>query len=150
MRLKLKNCNCKDVEREKFLCDACFNEIMNDMIGKDKMDVIKCDGCYQYVRRESVNSNYPDSGSEIHLDGGYGMFHDSGRMTAILCHDCTIAIVRMIRSFSESDNISHSVSVKSQAYPLCCEYSWTFDDDHKVVRGSKFHFVPGLIYEENR
>ena len=101
-------------------------------------EIVYCDKCENKI---PLNPN-PDNALELRLTGGYGMFVDLMEIDLTFCHKCAVELFRTIPSLSQ-DKIGglHSVSYKSDDYPLCCEYSWKFEDESdKVVLGTKEHF----------
>lgn len=103
-------------------------------------DIIYCDKCENSIE---INPN-PDRSLNISITGGYGMFIDSEMIELLFCHDCSVELFRSIPNLS-SDKIyaQHSVSNKSKDYPLCCEYSWSFDDNKEMVYGTEENFKKG-------
>ena len=99
-------------------------------------DVIYCDKCENAIL---LDPN-PDRALSITMTGGYGMFIDLEMFELLFCHSCSVELLRTIPNLS-GDRIGgqHSVSHFSEDYPLCCEYSWTFDNDRTVI-GTKENF----------
>ena len=95
-----------------------------------------CDKCESVIE---INPN-PDRALCLTLTGGYGMFIDSDLVSLIFCHNCSVEFFRMIPQLSQDKfNGQHSVAYDDKDYPLCCEYSWMFDDK-KIIFGSKENF----------
>jgi hypothetical protein len=97
---------------------------------------IYCDKCESQI---FLQPN-PDNALNLKLTGGYAMFVDLTEIDLTFCHDCTVELFRSIPSLS-ADKIGsqHSVRTDSKDYPLCCEYSWTYENN-QVVLGTKTHF----------
>lgn len=119
-----------------------MNSANESLLGDEKM--VKCDMCENHFR--SYNGGVPERGMDIHFGGGYGLFHDadlkSHMESVILCHDCALVVIRMFPKFRYQKGW-HSVSVDANDYPLCCEYSWTFerqDGKLNLIYGGKNHF----------
>lgn len=90
-------------------------------------DMCFCDKCESLIPNDS--SCNPDRALTLRLDGGYGMFIDLTTINLIFCHDCAVEFFREIPSLTpDKINGMHSVSCKSNDYPLCCEYSWTISE----------------------
>lgn len=118
-------------------------EMLDDRRQAEKQMII-CDMCENKFEQDDYNSNIPDRGMDVILGGGYGLFHDDienrCQKIVILCHDCSLKLVRMIPKFADEKGW-HSVSYKAKDYPLCCEYAWTFEDGTtETVYGTKNHF----------
>lgn len=106
------------------------------------MTLIKCDMCE--IESNCNNGEIPERGLSVNLLGGYGLFHDDIDnqcvKNIILCHDCSLKLIRMIPKFAD-DKGWHSVSYRSDEYPLCCEYSWTFEKNTlKTIYGTKENY----------
>jgi hypothetical protein len=124
------------------------------------ISILQCDMCLQYTRTEHTDYPFLDNGSQISTQGGYGEFFDgfTNQTSAIditLCHDCTLKLFRMIPKLSHNNiNRLHSVSSIETNYPLCCEYSWTIDNEgpkdeygnHPTIKGTIEHAVSQTIY----
>lgn len=109
-----------------------------------EVKIIICDMCEKEYESDEFNPSTPDRGLDLYLVGGYGLFHDDienkCEKKVILCHACSLKLVRMIPKFANEKGW-HSVSIHSDEYPLCCEYSWTFEDGTtETVYGTKDHF----------
>lgn len=99
--------------------------------------IIYCDKCENSIE---MNPN-PERSLNISITGGYGMFIDLEMVELLFCHDCSLELFRSIPSLSRDKmNAQHSVSFKSPGYPLCCEYSWTFEGD-ETIYGTKENYV---------
>lgn len=106
--------------------------------------MIECDMCERQFEDDEYNSGTPERGLEVSLIGGYGLFHDDienhCEKKIVLCHDCSLKVIRMIPKFAD-DKGWHSVSYKSEDYPLCCEYSWSFEEGTtNTIYGTKQHY----------
>ena len=108
-----------------------------------------CDKCESIIPTDRL---YQDNALDITLTGGYGMFMDLLTVELIFCHSCAVEFFRTIPMLSaDKMNGLHSVSIHNEDYPLCCEYSWTFDENAKrdengkieVIYGTKEHFDKG-------
>lgn len=169
-------CTCELDAINNFLCDYCVEQIKNENNTKtnvsnrntvikttnDGIDVIQCEMCEKYVKTEFQGHDYPfaDGGSEIEIIGGYGQFYDALSddeiIKATLCHDCTLKLFRSIPKLKNLRGL-HSVSYLSENYPLCCEYSWTIDQDskkdehgnHPIINGVPSDWNPQTTYEVN-
>ena len=120
---------------------------------------MQCEMCLQYTRTEHPDYPFLDNGSQITINGGYGEFFDTidqpnGIMLTI-CHDCTLKLFRMIPKLSaDKINRLHSVSYFEANHPLCCEYSWTIDEqgprdesgNRPVINGTIEHAVSQTTY----
>lgn len=120
---------------------------------KDGITIVQCDKCLQWVRAEHDDYPYADNGCQIHINGGYGEFIDiignEELPMILLCHDCTLELFRSIPKLRQ-DLIKngHSVSIHNPNHPLCCEYSWCFDEtNHEVKMGTKENFKPQKTFE---
>ena len=127
----------------------------------DNTNVVQCEMCERYVKTEwqghiyNHNSAYAERGSTITFVGGYGEFIDLVDISALLCHDCTLKLFRMIPKLKNFKGM-HSVSIYDDSYPLCCEYAWTLpddfkfgDDSSKTIYGTPENFKPQKSYEVN-
>lgn len=137
-----------------------FNEDV--ILLEDGTTVIQCEMCEQYVKTEYQGSHndkfYPfiERGSQITITGGYGEFIDLTKVQALLCHDCTLMLFRMIPKLKNLKGM-HSVSIYDENYPLCCEYSWTFsetlditsNEEPETIYGSVENFKSQTTYEVN-
>lgn len=123
------------------------------------ISILQCEMCLQYTRTEHTDYPFLDSGSQITIDGGYGEFFDNIQqpqgINLTICHDCTLKLFRMIPKLSPQNYKGlHSVSYFETNHPLCCEYSWTIDQqgpqdqygNHPVIYGTPEHAVPQTTY----
>lgn len=106
------------------------------------MKTVKCDMCEKEFKDE--NGGTPERGLDVYLVGGYGLFHDDienrCEKKIVLCHGCSLKIIRMIPKFAD-DKGWHSVSYKAEDFPLCCEYSWSFEEGTtNTIYGTKQHY----------
>jgi hypothetical protein len=121
--------------------------------------ILQCEMCLEYTRTEHSDYPFLDNGSEITINGGYGEFFDNinqpDGIKLTICHDCTLKLFRMIPKISaDKINRLHSVSYFETNHPLCCEYSWTIDEEglldqqgnHPVINATIEHAVPQTTY----
>jgi len=108
------------------------------------MNITICDMCQKQYEVDEFNAPTPERGLDVYLIGGYGLFHDdienSCQKKITLCHDCSLKLIRMIPKYANQKGW-HSVSYRANDYPLCCEYSWTFEEGTtETIYGTKDHF----------
>jgi hypothetical protein len=96
-----------------------------------------CDKCESVIE----NRFYQDRAMDIRLTGGYGMFMDLMDVELIFCHSCSVEFFRSIPKLSpDKVNGMHSVPYDAVDYPLCCEYSWSFN---KIGEGHQYETIHG-------
>lgn len=106
----------------------------------------QCQGCGLQKTFDPFSDGI-DNGSVLHIDGGYGSFHDDIDnqcvISLILCHECTLSVFRSIPALSNRKGL-HSVRIDNPQYPLCCEFSWSLDGE-TIIYGKKEHSQKGSI-----
>lgn len=119
---------------------------------EDGTFVVQCDKCLQWVDNSLVDAPYADNGCQLRIHGGYSEFidpiHEANEPLVLLCHDCTLEFFRSIPKLAPiAYQGQHSVSHTSPNYPLCCEYSWSTDEDGETIFGTPEDFKPQRTYD---
>ena len=115
-----------------------------------------CDNCKKDVlyfdftnSDDSAEQKYYQvhNGLCLNLSGHYGGFtddiEDSGRYRVTLCHDCCLAVARVLPNVFPQGKASHSM-FHDESSTSCCEYAWDVkeNDDQVYIGDGKGGWVP--------
>jgi hypothetical protein len=122
------------------------------MAARDKYPVTECDNCgadCTYMSAEAMQFQSEgrsfdelalseDAYVAVHggycldLTGHYGGFTDdlerSNLSRVILCHDCALAVARVLPGIFGKSGARHSMFFDEE-HTSCCEFAWKFDKD---------------------